>query len=220
MPNLYRFYRLAHDGRIAGPPKEIEYESDSVAIGSAFALFKDAVAVEVWSGARRVAHLTAQEVRIAKRRRLVRIRPQPISKPSRPLFSQKAAENRNEATAVIVAVDLLDAPFLGLGLRVVEYEYLAHLVALPRSQPKPKIVRFCQPGLGWLPANRGALLVSRGRLSPTWAGLRRPALPFHPPHKPSPQLVRRVGACVAIIGLWISDARQRRCPALRRIGDA
>src|SRR5690348_7973990 len=53
-------------------------------------------------------------------RGLVRIRPQPISKPLRPLLGPNPAEDRDEATAVIVAVDLLDAPFLGLGLRVVE----------------------------------------------------------------------------------------------------
>jgi hypothetical protein len=54
----YRLYPLTSEGRIAGPPAMVEFESDAEAIASAYGRFQG-VDVEVWNGSRKVAHLTA-----------------------------------------------------------------------------------------------------------------------------------------------------------------
>jgi hypothetical protein len=55
----YRFYKITKDGHIVGPPTDCELPNDASALKEA-ERFTDGQAVEIWQGARLVAHLDHQ----------------------------------------------------------------------------------------------------------------------------------------------------------------
>jgi hypothetical protein len=59
MPD-YRFYKIAKDGHIAGPPAAQDLPNDSAALEEAKRQV-DGHAIEIWQGARIVAHLDPTE---------------------------------------------------------------------------------------------------------------------------------------------------------------